>query len=343
MIKISSNTPSDARAVYWAITKFCDKACHYCAASEFVLTTKKKGNILNYTDEQLQLHDHIAQMLPNLVKKGNILFFGGEPTLHPKCIEYFNEMCNKTKDNKELTMFLITHGDVDEEKIEQINNHCKEECIISISYHYYQVKDFDRWLSRVKLFNEKFHTIVSALVPRRPAVWDDFEKNILKLEKLGVPFELKAELDQLTNNPDFASLKRFEELHKNAASTRSDFLNKYYNKEIYLDEGSTRVVIPDSKDLGSIPISANNTICNNKTLCIVENVLSWACGEGKTLPITMETTLDTVQGFLDQNKIMCSRNTCTENRQVQSNITVINASLKDERYKKFLNTWGKND
>lgn len=343
MIKISSSTNPEYKSVYWAITKFCDKACHYCAASEFVLTTKKKGNVLNYSDEDLALHDHIAEMLPILIPKGNILFFGGEPTLHPKCIEYFNDMCRKTRDNKDLTLFLITHGDVDEDIINAIDTHGKDECVISISYHHYQVKDFDRWVSRAKMFNERFHTIVSAIVPRRPAVWDSFEEVILKLVDSNIPYELKAEFDAIANEPDFVSLKRFEQLHIDSANSRTEFLNSRYNTQMYFNDGVKTITIPDVKDMGSIPIVANNTLCSNKTLCIVENLLTWSCGEGNTMPITIESTIEDVQAFANQNRITCPRNSCTENRQVQSSITVLGTTLEDKRYQDFFKIWGSND
>lgn len=133
MIKLTSSVDPNKISVYWALTKYCDKACHYCAASEFVLTTKKNKNLLECSDEKIELDDYIAKMLPELVPNGHIMFFGGEPTLHPKCIDYFNELCRVTKDNHEVTLYLITHGDVTEERIREINTHGKQEVAISIS------------------------------------------------------------------------------------------------------------------------------------------------------------------------------------------------------------------
>ena len=337
MIKITSNLPSDKVMINWQVSKFCENACHYCTAYNFKISVKKGKNVVSYTDERIALDDKIAEMLPQVVKKGHILLFGGEPTLHPKGIEYFNELCRVTKDNPDVTIFLVTHGNIDDEKIRSINTHGKKEHIISISYHFYQVK-FPLWLEKVKLFHERSNIIASAIIPRRRIVWKQFEENMRVLLDSGIPTELKSELDNLTNEPDHNGLERFKDMYFEAANTRSEFLNSYYIKELYLDEGPRREIVPDIEVLGDIPIMPGKSICNNRQFAISENIFKFSCDEGGQLVLTPETTTEQVLEFMGKNTITCMKSRCTENRQIPATIRVFGKTLDDPEYKDFLNT-----
>lgn len=338
MIKFTSSIDPRKISFYWALTKYCDKSCHYCAASEFVKTTKKNKNLLECSDEKILLDDYIAKMLPELVPSGHIMFFGGEPTLHPKCIDYFNELCLATKDNPNVTLYLITHGDISEERIRSINTHGKQEVAISISYHYYQV-DFEAWFERVKIFNSLYNVIVSALTPRRPAVWDQFEKNIRFIIDSGIPVELKPEFDYVNNDFDPISINHFKDLKIEAEKTRTPFLKSYHQDVIYVTDGNRKETLTKIKDIGNIPVVPLKTVCANKTFILLENILQFSCGEGRKLKLTNDVSVDEVKEFISKNSIICTRNSCQENRNTPATITIAGASLEDKRYQDFVNTW----
>lgn len=340
MIKFTPSTHPEEIAVYWALTKYCDKTCHYCAASEFVKTTKKNKNLLECSDEKIELDDHIAELLPELVTNGHIMFFGGEPTLHPKCIDYFNELCRVTKDNPNVTMYLITHGDVAEERIRSINTHGKHEVAISISYHYYQV-DFEAWFEKVKIFNGLFNVIVSALTPRRPAVWEQFEKNIRIIMASGIPVELKPEFDYSTNDFDPISVNHFKELKLEAEKTRTPFLESYHQEVIHVTDGTRTETLTRIKDIGNIPVIPLKTVCSNKMFIILNDVLQFSCGEGRKLKLTKDIPSREVKEFINKNSIICTRNTCQENRTSPATITVAGATLEDKRFRDFVDSWKK--
>lgn len=337
MIKITSNLPADKVMVNWQVSKFCENSCHYCTAYDFKISVKKGKNVVSYTDERIALDDRIAELLPQVIKKGHILLFGGEPTLHPKGIEYFNELCRVTKDNPDVTIFLVTHGNIDDEKILSINTHGKKEHIVSISYHYYQVK-FPLWLEKVKMFHERTNVIASAIVPRRRIVWKQFEENMRVLIDSGIPTELKSELDNLTNEPDHVGLARFKDMYYEAASKHSDFLNTYYLKELYLDEGQRREIVSDIEVLGGIPVLPGKSICNNRQFAISENILKFSCDEGGQVELSQETTAEDMLAFMNKNTITCMKSFCTENRQIPATIRVFGRTLDDPEYKAFLNT-----
>ena len=337
MIKISSRIPTDRVVVHWQVSKFCEKDCHYCTAYNFKISVNKGKNVVSYTDERIALDDKIAELLPQVVKKGNILLFGGEPTLHPKGIEYFNELCRVTRDNPDVTIFLVTHGDIEEEKIRAINTHGKKEHIISISYHYYQV-NFPLWLEKVKLFHKNNNVIASAIIPRRRIVWKQFEQNMRVLLDSGIPTELKSELDNLTNAPDHIGLQRFRDMYYEAANTRGEFLNSYYVNELYLEEGNRKEVVPDVEVLNDIPLMPGKSICNNRQFAITENVFKFSCDEGGQLILTQDTTAEQLLEFVGKNTITCTKSHCTETRQIPATIRVFGKTLDDPEYKDFLNT-----
>lgn len=335
MIKITSNMPMDRTFVNWQLSRYCNKKCHYCTSFDYAIRGKDVEVL--YTDEEIRLHDNIASMLPKMIKHGNLQFYGGEPTLHPKGIEYFNNFCKETKDNDKVTVFLVTHGDIDEEKIRTVNPHGKREHIISISYHHYQVK-FDNWFERVKVWHENTNAIVAAIIPRNEKVWDAFELNVRTLMDYGIPLDIKSELDQVTLESDMNGIKRFKDLYYESGQNRSDFYTKHFIDTMYFREGERVVEVNDIEVLNGIPIVAGRTICKNKQYGITEDEFGFACGEGHKMKLTEHTTIDDVQRFMDKHSTMtCERTHCCENRHLSNEITVIGGSLDDPKYKEFFN------
>lgn len=337
MITITSNFDSDATVVNWQLGKFCEKNCHYCTAYDFKLSIKKGKNVLFYPDDRLAFDDHIADLLPKVIKKGHILFFGGEPTLHPKGIEYFNQICKETKDNPDVVVFLVTHGDIDLEKIQAINPHGKKEHIISISYHYYQVV-FEEWFEKVKLWNTRGNIIVSSIVPRRPKVWDQYRKNMRIVLDSGISTELKPELDNRTNMPDPVSMAEFKDMFYEASGKQPPWLGEKFGKEVYLDDGTRKETIRDIEVLGNIPLCPNKTMCSIRQYCISDNILSYSCDEGDRHELSIDTTQEELDKLLQTGHVMCTKESCTENRQLPATIRIMSTDLDDPVYKKYIGT-----
>jgi sulfatase maturation enzyme AslB (radical SAM superfamily) len=334
MIQLSSDR-GDMKAVFWALTEYCENSCHYCAAKEFMLSTKKGKNVLSIDQSQLELDDYIAKSLPSLIGKGDVLFFGGEPTLHPKCITYINQMCQDTLHNTDFNVILITHGDIDEDKILSINTHGKNEFYVSISYHFYQAK-FDSWLEKVKLFHKhlKKNIIISAVMPRSPKVWDKFEENIRKVLELNIPVELKPEFDDKTNNPDPLSLDRFADLNTTAKETITDNL-RYLTKLTFTQDNNV-FEMPYNNHIGSIPISPSKSLCENRSFFILGDMIGFSCGQGKTTTFKVND-YNSLESFINNNKFMCKQSTCTDSRRCPPVISVLDKELSD--YNEFFDFW----
>lgn len=338
MIKIKANkTADEVMVVNWQLSRYCELSCHYCTSYEFTLTTKKNKHTVLYSDEELRVHDRIADILPKIVNRGNLMFYGGEPTLHPKGIEYFNKFCQETVDNHNVTIFLVTHGDISLEKISMLDPGQKKEHVISISYHHYQVK-FEEWFEKVKLINQKTNAFVSAIIPRQPKVWDQFEKNMRIIFESGINMELKSELDPKTNEPDMAGLARFKELFEDCIKHRNDVTNLYYVPKLYLDDGKQTATIGNMKMMSVVPIIPNKTICKTRNFNITEGMnLRRACELGEKFQFTESTTLEDAKSYIERmSSITCTRFMCTDSSNITTDLTVLGEDLTHPKFQKFI-------
>lgn len=332
MITVTSNMQETKKVVHWQVSKFCEKSCHYCTAYDFMQTIKKDDSILHHPQSKIDLDDHIATLLPQVVTDGNILLFGGEPTLHPRGIDYFNSLCYNTKDNKDVAIFLVTHGDIDEGKIDLINTHGKREHIVSISYHHYQV-NFPKWLERVKRFDKKTNVLVSAIIPRRNTVWKDFEYNIRTLLENGIAVDIKSELDNKTNQPDPIGIEHFKDLYYAAKQTHSDITKELDRRTLYISDGTQTVTVNATED--ALPLQPNNTFCTSTQYTIADDVFKISCDEGGKMQLSLDTTAEDMLDFASGGIIPCTKTHCTENRVAfPATIKILNATLDD--YKEFI-------
>ena len=328
MIRIKSNHHDEQiTSIAWAITEFCDKRCNYCSSAYFLKSTKAKGVELYFPEERLALDDHIASMLPKVVTKGEIIFYGGEPTLHPRGIEYFNKFCKETAED--VRIIFITHGDISKEQLEMFDTSGKQNYIITMSYHYYQTK-FEPWLENAKLLFSKFdNVLLSAIIPRQQTVWEDFRLKMRVMLDTGMNCEIKSEHDK-NNEPDLRAIRHFKDLIDEANTWRSDLYG------LVLSEGTTEIFLPNVKSMSQIPIIANKSICKTGQFIIVNNKLSRACTEGNYLNLTVDSTADGLKQYIDNISTTCGRNSCKDSTNTTTNITVFGASLKDKIYQDFI-------
>jgi len=331
MITVTSNMPKDKLVVHWQVSKFCEKSCHYCTAYDFMQTIKKDKAILHHPQDKIELDNHIANLLPEVVTNGNILLFGGEPTLHPRGIDYFNSLCYNTKENPDVAIFLVTHGDIDLDKIKRVDTHGKPENIVSISYHYYQV-DFYEWLEKVKLWNKKTNVLVSAIIPRSKKVWNDFETNIITLFNEGIAVDVKSELDNKTNLPDKEGIKHFKELYNVGRKTQNQIMKELDRRTLYISDGVQTLNVNATED--ALPLNLNNTFCTTRQYTIAEDILKVSCDQGGTIKLTTDTTPEQLKVFTKENVISCTKDFCSENRVAfPATVKILNATLAD--YKNF--------
>jgi len=327
MITVTSNMQENKTVVHWQVSKFCEKSCHYCTAYDFMQTIKKDESILHHPADKIALDDHIASLLPQVVTNGNILLFGGEPTLHPKGIDYFNSICYNTKDNEDVAIFLVTHGDIDDTKIAAIDTCGKREHVVSISYHHYQVK-FDEWLEKVKLFNTKTNVLVSAIIPRRRTVWKAFEDNIRTLFDNDIAVDIKSELDNKTNQPDTEGIKHFKELYYEAKQTHNDLIKQLDCRTLFISDGTTTATINATED--ALPLHPNSTFCTSTQYTIADDTFKISCDEGGQMKLSTDTTAKQMLSFANGDIIKCTKSHCTENRVAfPATIKILNATLDD--------------
>jgi organic radical activating enzyme len=331
MITVTTDMPRSKTIVHWQVSKFCEKSCHYCTAYDFMQTIKKDKAVLYHPQEKIQLDDKIVELLPQIVTNGHILLFGGEPTLHPKGIEYFNELCRVTKDNPDVVIFLVTHGDIDESKIQSINTHGKKEHIISISYHHYQIV-FEEWLEKVKLWNELTNVLVSSIIPKQKSVWEAYENNMRVLLSTNIPVDIKAELDKKTNIPDANGPVHFKQLSLEATKTHTPFIDSLNYRTIKLDNYS---LYSGSK---ALPLNPFKTFCNTSQYMIADNKLTKSCNEGTVFEINSNTSVDDINNYFTSNEIItCTKKFCTENRvSFPAIIKILDKTTADPEYQEFV-------
>lgn len=332
MITVTSNMPTDKLVVHWQVSKFCEKSCHYCTAYDFMQTIKKDKAILHHPQDKINLDNHIAELLPQVVTNGNILLFGGEPTLHPKGIDYFNSLCYNTSDNPNVAIFLVTHGDIDLDKIESVDTYGKPEHIVSISYHYYQV-DFNKWLEKVKLWNKKTNVLVSAIIPRSKKVWKDFEANLITMFNEGIAIDIKSELDNKTNLPDKEGIKHFKDLYEVGRNTQSEIMQQLDLRTLYITDGTDTKTVYATED--ALPLKPKFTFCNTRQYTIAEDILKVSCDEGGQLKLSQNTTAEDIKKFATGDVISCSKSFCSENRiAFPATVKILDTTLDD--YKEFI-------
>lgn len=335
MIKIKSTMP-ERPELNWQLSKFCENNCHYCTSWDAKKTIKNNANIVEYSDEELEIAEtifHHINELDNII----IQMYGGEPTLHPKGVEYFNRLCKGGLDKPNRTLFLVTHGNIDEEKIESLDSHGNDNHLLSISYHHHQVKDFNAWLKKIKNLNKKLNCMVSAIIPRnkrrKESLWAEFEEKMLQVEDCGIELELKLELDKYDLTADSAGIMRFSNMIERVHRKNKHISDMF----VVISDETTSYKLNILDTMVGVPITYPNTLCNNNQFTITQNnILSAGCSMGSNFEIKPESTIDEIISHMKLNSsIMCGAKTCSENRH-QMDIKIFNKNLNDTVYADFV-------
>jgi organic radical activating enzyme len=323
MIKIKSSHHADDGFVRiaWDVTEFCEKRCHYCTSYKFLKSLKAKDTVFDIPPERLAIDDTVAKLIPQLMTKGDVCFYGGEPSLHPKGIQYFNQMCIDS--HEETNLLFVSHGDIDEAKIRSINPGNKKNYMVCVSYHFYQVK-IDEWLEKVKLFKECIPNFyVTGLIPPQEKVWTQYRENVQKIMDTGVRFELKPQLDPITGEPNTGVIQEFQDL--------LDIIEYGIN----LDDGNTKIKVPNAKFTPQIPLIAGKSICKTRQFNLIAGNFERACGVGEAIQIDANTTVEEVKHFIDNTAIMCPRQACTDSSNITTNIAVMGTDLTEAKFAEY--------
>lgn len=295
----------------WRIISECDKACSYCIESANIT----RGKVKEFSNDMLLNQIRIKDFLKT--QSGNIEFCGGEPSQHPKAIEWFNELQGPGKN-----IYFVTHGDlkqIDLEKFKNIDNH-----LITITYHPTQVIFLD-WLEKVKFLASKMNVVVTCVVPQNPKKHKQLYDELILIKQY-VDIQLKLEL--INNEVIYDNINRFKDLMNHS--------KYFYNntdknvQSIFIDKD--KKFINDNTLTSNLPIP-KNTFCQNKMYGIFDNVLQASCAQGKSLYITPSTSTDDILKLLDSNTIHCENSFCSQ--QYQHNTINIFGSLDDDIFKDF--------
>lgn len=339
MIEYTFDRPLGTNMFQWELSKYCEKSCHYCTSHDYRYSIKSGRYEVYYPQEALDLHDHLAYILPKTISKGHIMLFGGEPTLHPKGIQYFNDLCLETRDNDEVGIHLVTHGDISYEKIHAINAQGKNNHVVSVSYHHYQVwKHFDEWFAKVRELNKHLRVCVFAIVPPREAVWEQFEKNCKIMMESEVHIELKAQYDITTPEllPHMESLEHFKHLYNEGVRRRPKWVDDDLPHNMFISDGKETVPIKEMQVAPNFPLIPGKTFCKIRHFMIIDDIINPTCGEGNKFRVTTDTTVEELQAFLRKVPIVCQKTSCTENRNPPESIKILGFDFDSPEIKDFI-------
>lgn len=320
----------------WKIADQCEKTCPYC------IERRDTKYALDYriTQTELDNHERVFRYLNDVVQAGQIEFCGGEPTLHPKGIDYFNALCQNSVGNPDKLIRLVTHGDIDYDKIERIDIGGKKEHLIAISYHYDQV-DFPVWLDKVKRIHEKCpEVVISVVIPMKSTNWENIRTNLFKILDENINLHVKLEFNRkFENNVSHESYEYFAEVIKQATETNTFFKRIEEYKTLVVDTKLNKTYeLQNSKILAiNQPIVPGKTMCNTVQMGIFGNVITSSCKEGPVqLEITKDTTDEEITQAINSNRnIMCKSNNCMVSRHFNTMRYVSGIDFDNELFAEF--------
>lgn len=338
MIKFGTDIPKDYVALNWSVTRYCQFNCHYCTSKDFLISVKKLGmEHAIHSDELIATHDHIIDMIPRVIKQGHVFLTGGDPTAHPKGIEYFNTLCKNTLDNDNVLICLSTHGDVELERLMQFDTHGKKQHLIIVSYHMAQVRDrFEEWVDKIKRFYDQGHNIVmSGVIPRQEKQWDQFKGNLEYVDNLGIPLEIKPEICRQQMHTDANGLMYMKELYAKTVKERNNIANKMIVRPVEIeDDKNNKFTMNNVRIVNQVPLVPGQTFCFTKQFEINEDAnIGFTCGQGGRQQLSPITSDEEFRDFIYQPPLRCQADICHEPKFVPEAV-VLGKDLTDPEYTK---------
>ena len=300
----------------WRIISLCDKNCHYCIEREHIDRSVK--TIFIDKDRFANQHN-IFEFLRK--EKGNVEFCGGETTLHPKAIEWFNQLCHENVNNSR-NIQMVSHGDISLEKINEFDPGDKKEHLLMISYHFYQV-DFNEWFKKLLLLKDKMNVRCSVVIPSLKQNWEQLKTNLETIKK---HFQLLIKLELQNDKYNIEGYEYFKDL------IDTDVFD-LGNPDSYITD-SDKVYRTNHQITVSLPIVKNKSLCKNVMIAIFDDVFSASCGQGKTFKVLHDTEHKDIKNKLSNNtRIMCTQDDCSQ--QYRFNNITIAKKFDDELFDDF--------
>ena len=144
----------DTIRIHWDIIMICNQHCSYCYARE----QKDKWNSLN----SINIINDVLSKLKQIEKPLEVALLGGEPTLSP----YYEYILKELYKLQKLKVFgVISNNNLPDEKFNKIlklHKSLGDKFNWNITYHPTEVKDIDKFKSRLKQTKEK-HLILDMI------------------------------------------------------------------------------------------------------------------------------------------------------------------------------------
>jgi len=180
------------------VTYACDKNCFYCCQPK----TKTDTKVIN----------DIWKIILKIDMPLHLIIIGGEPTLIPESIDYFNEYYLKYKETDDKFCTYFTHGNSKNyDKFISTNNNKK--FTISINYHYEET-DYDLFMENIKLLRNKKINVAVCLLWYDAITDENIQKmkNVLITAKsLGCETHVEFEFDYSKNSFN-ENIKKYPEI-----------------------------------------------------------------------------------------------------------------------------------
>ena len=299
----------------WRIIDTCDKACPYCIESKSIT----RGKVIEYDHKLLKDQRRIMDYLVELVE-GNIEFCGGEPTQHPKAIEWFNELCSEPYKNKFI--YFVTHGDISPEQILEFNpitsNH-----LVTVTYHPTQVNFVDWYLKLLEL-QDRVNLMVTVVIPKEKTHWNRLLNELLVISK---HHDIQIKFELYNNVVSYEAKDYFK--------TIINLPNRYFANNSHpnaIIDNNGHKYLDDHKITVSLPI-IDNAICNNNMFGIFGNVLQASCAQGKSLTLNDTITNQYINDFISTSILICSNKFCSQ--QYRFNTIRMPGSLNNPIYNEY--------
>jgi hypothetical protein len=153
----------------------------------------------------------------------------------------------------------------------------------------------------------------------------------------GVRFELKPQLDPITGEPNTGVIQEFQDLLDiiDAKFGINDPLREGIKYGINLDDGNTKIRVPNAKFTPQIPLIAGKSICKTRQFNLIAGNFERACGVGEAIQIDANTTVEQVKHFIDNTAIMCPRQACTDSSNITTNIAVMGTDLTEAKFAEY--------
>ena len=301
----------------WMLATHCEKACPYCIAKNQI-KFKVDGSKF-YSDETLEKQDKVFDVLMNLTN-ANIAIFGGEPSTHPKGIEYFDTLCSNYRDDSSVQIQMLSHGDLSHEQIDRIKTHKSElpNHTIVITYHPKQVL-FEEWFLKIKALHDKLNIIVLFILNDN---LDQLYKDYKAVQDAGILTEAKGFIKKdYSIKTSQEVIDRFMPLFKQSVIDARQ--SNVPQSNVSLTEDSLIKVFEFYEILDGFHPN-DRTLCAVKSFLIDENhQLMIGCPmKCQVQSIDILNEPEKIEKFLEGTLIKCNVSTCSEVHSSSNVVTI---------------------